>query len=184
MDRKPYSLSTQWVVGTVFALGVSSIALADDNSMNPFIGDSYRYFNGGRNVGDPASPNLAIVGSVPADPAWRRSHPNGLPEHDLQGLASSSLSAAAERLDTPILASAPADPTWRQSHPNGIAEHELQALASSTLAAWQHPAGLNTTASRAAGPVQVARGGSERQASTSPAGSSRPETGTRGDAAR
>jgi hypothetical protein len=180
MNRKPYSLRKQWVMVTMFALGAPSIALADDNSMNPFIGDSYRYFNG-RNVGAPPSSDPALLGFVPADPAWRRSHPNGLAESDLQGLASSALSAQAERLNAPILASAPADPAWRQNHPHGIAEGELQALASSTLAAWQRPNGSKTTASGAVGPLQVAQGGAAKPASTHPAGSS---PGATEDAAR
>ena len=36
MYRKPYSLSKQLVVATALALGASSVALADDSSMNPF----------------------------------------------------------------------------------------------------------------------------------------------------
>src|SRR5580765_3218164 len=50
MYRKPYSLSKQLAVATALALGASSLALADDSSMNPFTGDSYRYFNGGHNL--------------------------------------------------------------------------------------------------------------------------------------
>ena len=57
MSRKPYSLSKQLVVTTVLALSSSSIALADDSSMNPFTGDSYRYFNGGHNLGQPGQVN-------------------------------------------------------------------------------------------------------------------------------
>ena len=49
MPRKPYSLSKQLVAVTTLALGASSVALADDSSMNPPIGD----FNSGQNRGNP-----------------------------------------------------------------------------------------------------------------------------------
>jgi len=49
MSRKQYSLSKQLAVAAALALGTSGVALADDNSMNPLTGDSYAYFNGGRN---------------------------------------------------------------------------------------------------------------------------------------
>src|SRR5579862_9406060 len=110
MFRKPYSLSKQLVVATALALGASSVALADDSSMNPFTGDSYKYFNGGHALGDPGPFNRTIVSNVTADPSWRQSHPNGLPERELQALSSSGLSASAAQLDPPVLASAAADP--------------------------------------------------------------------------
>ena len=184
MCRKPHSLIRQWVVATLFALGGPSIALADDSSMNPFIGDSYRYFNGGRNVGDPAPSNWTALGTAPADPGWRRSHPDGLAERDLQGLSSSGLSAAAERLNAPILASAAADPSWRQNHPNGLPERELQALSSSTLAAWQRPIGSKSTTSAAADLVDVAQSPSEEPAAFRVTGSLRPKLDIQGDAIR
>ena len=140
MSRKPYSLSKQLVVTTVLALSSSSIALADDSSMNPFTGDSYRYFNGGHNLGQPGQVNRPAYSRAPADPTWRRSHPNGLTERELQALSSSNLSAFASQLDTPVFASVAADPSWRQSHPNGLTESELLALSSSSLARWQLPA--------------------------------------------
>jgi len=139
VSRKPYSLSKQLVVATALALGASSVALADDSSMNPFTGDSYKYFNGGRTVAESARAN-PVFSAVPADRSWRQSHPNGLTERELQALSSSDLSAYAS-LDPPVLASAPADPLWRQSHPNGLTEQELQALSSSSLAMWQKPNG-------------------------------------------
>ena len=48
-----YLLTRQIVTATALALGVSGIALADDNSMNPFTGESFAYFNGGQNRGNP-----------------------------------------------------------------------------------------------------------------------------------
>ena len=48
-----YLLTRQLVIAAALALGVSSIALADDNTMNPFTGESFAYFNGGQNRGNP-----------------------------------------------------------------------------------------------------------------------------------
>ena len=86
MSRKPYSLSKQLVVAAALALGTSGVALADDSSMNPFTGDSYKYFNGGL-----GQFNRPVVSNAPAAPSWRQSHPNGLTERELQGLSSSTL---------------------------------------------------------------------------------------------
>ena len=90
MSRKPYSLSKQLVVATALALGASGVALADDSSMNPFSGDSYKYFNG-YNLGEPGAIKRPVFSKAPADPTWRQSHPNGLTEPELQALSSSSL---------------------------------------------------------------------------------------------
>jgi hypothetical protein len=157
MSRKPYSLRKQLVVVTALALAASSVALADDSSMNPFTGDSYKYFNGGRTLGEAARFNRPVFSNTPADPSWRQSHPNGLTERELQALSSSELSASASQLNPPLFASAPPDPSWRQSHPNGLTERELQALSSSTLAAWQVPNGSGSTASASTDEANVAQ---------------------------
>ena len=149
MSRKPYSLSKRLVVATALALGASSVALADDSSMNPFTGDSYKYFNGS-NLGAPGQVNRPVFSSAPAIPAWRQSHPNGLTDRELAALSSSGLSVSAEQLDPPIFASAPADPSWRQTHPNGLTDRELAALSSSALAAWQSPNGSESSQSNVA----------------------------------
>ena len=91
MSRKPYSLSKQLVIATALALGTSGVALADDSSMSPFTGDSYKYFNGGQNLGNPRQFNRPTFSNAPAAPSWRQSHPNGLTERELQGLSSSTL---------------------------------------------------------------------------------------------
>ena len=149
MSRKPHSLSKQLVIATALALGASSVALADDSSMNPFIGDSYRYFNGGHNLGDPGFKG-PVISKVPADPAWRQSHPNGISERDLQALSSSSISAAAEQLNPPVIASA------RQPHQN-LDERQMQALASSSASRWQAPNGSESTAPTATDQANVAQ---------------------------
>ena len=147
MSRKPYSLSKQLVVATALALGASSVALADDSSMSPFTGDSYKYFNGS-NLGAPGQFVRPVFSAAPAVPAWRQDHPNGLTERELAALSSSGLSASAAQLDPPpVFASAPADPSWRKTHPNGLTDRELAALASSSLAAWQSPNGSDNAAS-------------------------------------
>jgi len=147
MSRKPYSLSKQLVIATALALGTSGVALADDSSMSPFTGDSYKYFNGGQNLGNPGPFNRPVLSNAPATPAWRQSHPNGLTDHELQALSASGLAASTSEFNPPTFASAPADPSWRQSHPNGLTEPELQGLSSSTLAVWQAPNGSANTAS-------------------------------------
>jgi hypothetical protein len=78
------------IVAAAFALGASSVALADDSSMNPINGDSYKYFNG-YNLGQPAQFDQRAFSKAPANPAWRQSHPNGLTERELEALSSSSL---------------------------------------------------------------------------------------------
>src|ERR1700676_110904 len=53
MFGRQYLLTRQLMTATALALGVSGIALADDSSMNPFTGESFAYFNGGQNRGNP-----------------------------------------------------------------------------------------------------------------------------------
>jgi hypothetical protein len=53
MFGRQYLLTRQLVIATALALGVSGAALADDSSMNPFTGESFAYFNGGQNRGNP-----------------------------------------------------------------------------------------------------------------------------------
>ena len=126
MSRKSCSLSKRMVAATALALGASSLAFADDSSMSRFGGESYAYFN---------QPQSRIA----ASPDWRKSHPNGLTERELQALSDNDSSVFAAQLNPPVLSRAPADPTWRQSHPNGFTERELQALSASSLASWQEP---------------------------------------------
>jgi hypothetical protein len=175
MSRKPYLLSKQLVVATALALGASSVALADDSSMNPFIGDSYRYFNGGHNLGDPGHFKGPVFSAAPADPSWRQSHPNGISERDLQALSSSSVSAAAEQLNPPVLASA------RQIHQN-LDERQMQALASSSASRWQVPNGSESTASAASDQANVAQSPSQETFSARLARLFRPESGSQAGA--
>jgi hypothetical protein len=52
MFRKHYSLGTRIAIATALAIGTSSVALADDSSMNPFSGDFYRELHNGQNLGN------------------------------------------------------------------------------------------------------------------------------------
>jgi hypothetical protein len=175
MSRKLHSLSKQMVIATALALGASSVALADDNSMNPFIGDSYRYFNGGHNLGDPGQFKGPVFSKVAADPSWRQSHPNGISERDLQALSSSSVSAAAEQLNPPVLAST--GPTLRQAHQN-LDERQMQALASSSASRWQATNGSESTASTSADQASVAQSSGKETFSARMAKLFHPDSGT------
>ena len=53
MFARQYLLARQLVTATALALGVSGMALGDDSSMNPFTGESFVYFNGAQNRGNP-----------------------------------------------------------------------------------------------------------------------------------
>lgn len=79
MSRRQYSLSKQLVVAAALALGGASMALADDSSMNMWTGDSYAYFNGGKNFpyGKPVLDEARSTyrPTPPQDPlSYRRQH--------------------------------------------------------------------------------------------------------------
>ena len=129
MFRKPYSLSKQLVVATALALGASSVALADDSSMNPFTGDSYKYFNGGL-----GQFNRPVVSNAPAAPSWRQSHPNGLTERELQGLSSSTLAVWQAPNGSENTATASIDQA-------NVAQNPSKETFSTRLAKFFHPEG-------------------------------------------
>jgi len=124
MSSRRHPVNRALYVAAILSLGAARIAFADDSSMSRFGGDSYAYFNRQPTAASP-------------DAAWRRSHPGGFTERELQALSSSSLSAAASTLAPPVFATAAADPLWRDAHPRGLTEREFQALSSSALAHWQ-----------------------------------------------
>jgi hypothetical protein len=113
----------KWAVVAVVALGVSGSALADDSSMNPFTGDSYKFFNDRA-----ANSSTVSVAAV---------RPRSMSERELQALSSAGLSSAWQ-IEAPTFAVAAAEPTWRQTHPHGLTEAQLQAMAASGLPnAWK-----------------------------------------------
>ena len=138
MFRIQYSPRRALTIAALMALGASGTAFADDSSMSRFGGESYAYFN--------QQPATANAGANVA--AWRKAHPNGFTERELQALSSSDLSAAVAQVDPPVYSVVAADPTWRQTHPNGFTERELQALSASSLAQWQAPGVAGATAER------------------------------------
>jgi hypothetical protein len=122
MSRKPYSLSKQLVVATALALGMSGVALADDSSMSRFGGDSYAYFN------QPVPRNTAT------SPTWRQSHPNGLTDHELQGLSSSTLAVWQAPNGSENTATASIDQA-------NVAQNPSKETFSTRLAKFFHPEG-------------------------------------------
>jgi hypothetical protein len=126
-----FSMMKSIVVAVALAAGVSSVARADDSSMNPFTGDSYAYFNGG-NLGHITNPPVFARGPS----AWRQSNPNGLTNRDLAALGSEE---TANRFDPPVVSTAVADASWRLSHPHGMTNAEFAALGSEEIAARQSP---------------------------------------------
>jgi hypothetical protein len=63
MFRKSYAVNARIAIATALIIGSSSVALADDSSMNPFTGDFYRELHAGQNFG---SLNLARTTAAPA----------------------------------------------------------------------------------------------------------------------
>jgi len=64
-----FSIVKSIAVAAALAAGASGMARADDNSMNPFTGESYAYFNG-CNLGQNCKPAFDTAPS-----AWRRAAP-------------------------------------------------------------------------------------------------------------
>ncbi|HEV2978033.1 MAG TPA: hypothetical protein VG425_10635 [Casimicrobiaceae bacterium] len=125
------------VLAAALAVGSAGIARADDSSMNPFIGDSYSYFNGG-NLPQQSTPAYDSSGS-----AWRQEHPDGLSVREMQ----SRWGAWGEmfHLNPTVISTASADPSFKQSHPHGLTQSEFQAL-SSEAPAWQGQRGAGAAA--------------------------------------
>jgi hypothetical protein len=109
------------VVAAALAAGTSGMARADDSSMSRFGGESYADFNQPTSNGS-------------ADPAWRKSHPDGYTQLELERFTSRSTSFQP----APVLSNATADPVWRLSHPHGSTDRELQSM-SSEAPAWHQP---------------------------------------------
>jgi hypothetical protein len=65
-------------IGAALLVGASCIAHAEDNSMNPFNGESYLYFKNAQTF------------SSSAPSSWRQSHPHGLSARERQALSSES----------------------------------------------------------------------------------------------
>jgi hypothetical protein len=138
-----HRLMKKIVIAAALAVGSAGIARADDSSMNPFIGDSYAYFNG---YNRPANGNPGFD-NTPS--AWRQANPNGLPERVPQ---SYSVLGEEWHLTKPSLTNVASDASFRQNHPHGLTETEFQAL-SSEAPAWQGGGGARAAAVASQGAV-------------------------------
>ena len=71
MNGNMHTLMKKAVLAAALVAGASGVVRADDNSMNPFTGDSYAYFNSGYDR--PAIVNPTFDNSLSA---WRRVAPH------------------------------------------------------------------------------------------------------------
>ena len=142
MTGNMHRLMKKVALALALAAGSAGVALADDSSMNPFIGDSYAYFNDG-NLPQRSNP---VYNSSPS--TWRQNNPDGLSVREMQ----SRWGAWGEmyHLNQPVFSTASADPSFKQDHPHGLTEPEFQAL-SSEAPAWQGNGGARAAAVAASG---------------------------------
>src|SRR5262249_8734482 len=87
------------------------------------------YFQGG----DLPRGSHAMFDQAPS--AWRVSHPQGIPERQLQKLSTNSPSEAFDT-SRPVFDKGPLE--WRKTHPNGLSDREFEALSSNSTR-WQVP---------------------------------------------
>jgi hypothetical protein len=148
MTGNMHRMMKKVVLAVALAAGSAGLARADDSSMNPFIGDSYSYFNGG-NLPQQSNPSYDNSPS-----AWRKANPDGMSVREMQ----SRWGAWGEmfHLNPTVISTASADPAFKQSHPHGLTQAELQAL-SSEGPAWQANAGTRAPALAAAGQATTAQ---------------------------
>ena len=127
MFRKQYSLSKQFMVAAALALGTSGVALADDNSMTRFGGDSYAAFN------------MDKPGGNNAPTAFRQTNPHGLSIGEYQALSSDGRPSQLPNLsDANEIASMAAAKAWRQSNPHGLPISAYEAMSADGRP-WQSP---------------------------------------------
>jgi hypothetical protein len=102
-------LTSKVIVAALLAAGGVGAANADMGRWDA----GYKYFESQR------------IDHAPS--AWRKAHPDGLSERELQAHSASSVSSAWQT-DKPNLDKAPSQ--FKLSHPSGTSEHDLQALSS------------------------------------------------------
>lgn len=137
MSRKQFSLSKQLAVATALAVVTSGVALADDNSMTRFGGESYAAFN----MDKPGARNAAS--------AFRQNNPHGLSIGEYQALSSDGRPWPLPDLsDANEMASMAAAKAWRQNNPHGLPISTYEALSADGRQ-WQspNPAGASAVAS-------------------------------------
>jgi hypothetical protein len=149
MYRKPYSLSRQMLVATALALGASSVALADDNSMTRFGGESYAAFN----------QDQRAVSNAPS--AFRQTNPRGLSIGEYQAMSSDGRPwPLPNPSDANVVASMDAAKAWRQSHPHGLPISYYEALSADGRP-WPLPNSSNASAVASTDAAPVSVGASE-----------------------
>ena len=111
-------------VMAAMAIAASGAALADDSSMSLWTGDSYAYFNGGRNfpfsspVSDKRPSTFRITGL------------HGLSAAEYQALTSDALPwPPSNAADPATIASMAAAKEWRHEHPHGLPTNVFEALS-------------------------------------------------------
>ena len=134
MSRKQFSLSKQLVVAAALALGASGVALADDNSMTRFGGESYAAFHMDR------------PGANNAPTAFRQTNPHGLSIGEYQALSSDGRPFALPNpSDSTEVAAMDAAKAWRQSNPHGLPISTYEAMSADGRP-WQSPNSAVTSA--------------------------------------
>lgn len=127
MFRKPNSLNKQLLAATALALGASSVALADDNSMTRFGGESYAAFN----------LDKLVVSNAPS--AFRQTNPHGLSIGEYQAMSSDGRPwSLPNPSDAGAYAAYKAPSTFRQDNPQGLSIRQYAAFSSDSPA-WQLP---------------------------------------------
>jgi hypothetical protein len=127
MFRKTYSLSKQMVAATALALGASSVALADDNSMSRWGGESYAAFN----------ENKPVVSNAPS--AFRQANPHGLPISVYEAWSADGRAwPLPNPSDAVAYAAFKAPSTFHQDNPHGLSIQQYAAYSSDTPF-WQLP---------------------------------------------
>ncbi len=136
-------------VAAALAAIVSGTALADDNSMSIWTGDSYASFNGGRDFprGNP------VIDKAPS--AFRQTNPQGLTNAQYAALSEED---PAWQIPNPqaaaLLASTDEATSWRQSHPQGFSAREYESLsANSPIWKLPEPSPASTAYAAANAPV-------------------------------
>jgi hypothetical protein len=132
MKRNTYSLMSKTIVAVALAAGAVGLANADMGRFD----SGYQYFF------------RHPIDKAPS--AWRKSHPDGVSEQQLQ---SDSGAGEVWKMDKPVFDKAPSD--FRLTQPNGLSDRELAALSSPGPAWHTRPA---PGAMASSGQTEVAQG--------------------------
>jgi len=118
MKRNTYSMS-KMIGAVVLAAGAVGVANADMGRFD----SGYQYFF------------RQPIDKAPS--AWRKDHPNGVSERELQANSASSASEAW-KMDKPVFDNAPSE--FRIANPDGLSDQQYQRL-SSEASAWHSSSG-------------------------------------------